>query len=491
MKTVNSLKRPLTVSSDPLKLLLCKICKKDDVVLHLKTCGCLFCDSCDGDSPKMCISCDSEVDQKIKLSFTKNPRCKFYEHNKCYNSAEYKCRCLPNCFVCSSCLTYVHRKRVRESCVPEMMRPKVTTNYEPCELCKEFIAEFKMTSEPHTKICFDCKTNKNAKCTPYEKKSDKDADWNQFYKDFEQSSLITSDKIKKLKEVVESSSSARDQEIKKCKDAMFELQKCLNEYTEQYARHIATLKKQLDNFKKISNILKTDGTIKTILDLLKAELLTLHGEKGKEQIIDLLLYLREKNSHNHRYPLAEKIKTFIIQNASRRQHLLEFPLPSSSNSGVSAKSGVSVQEIIDNGVKPFVILVEKLTEAHERKKILEAIQKHEDKWIRKERFGMNDIVVIFDAKATGSPKCKRAKVLSKGNRTSTVFLLDFGLEITVKNSSIGEFSDIIFHGKKTCYLAQLTGNIFLNCDFKQTDWISKIPQIQNGFPKAQHLHVID
>ncbi|XP_015782707.1 uncharacterized protein LOC107360547 [Tetranychus urticae] len=509
MNTVSSLKRPLTVPSDSCKLLVCKICEKDDNILGLKTCGCLLCDSCDGDSRNKCISCDSEVDPKIKLTFTKNLKCKFYESNKCYSFAEYKCKCIPNCFVCDSCLNFIHRKRVRESCVPEILTPKVTNNPEPCQLCKEFIAEFEMTSEPYTKICFECKTSSNSKCIPYERNSDEDLDWDQLYKEFI-SSCVSSDKIKKIEDELEASCLDREQRIRQGKESISEMQKCLDEYTEQYDRHIALLKQQLDNLKKEPAYMRPDGTTKTILDLLKAKQLMLHGKNGKEQIISFLNHYRGKNDSNPRYPLAEQIKTLAVQNDTSSQHALEFPLPSSLNSvksedhspstlpsspipGISAKSELCAQEISNNEVKPFVVMVEKPSTVQQRKKILKAIQKHEDKWVRKEQFAVHENVIIFDADTTDTFKCKRAKVLSKGNRHSTVFLLDFGFEITVKNSSIGLIShlEIPTNGKKTCFLALFTGSINVNCDLKQKDWISEISQIQNGFPKAQHINIID
>ncbi|XP_025016217.1 uncharacterized protein LOC107360680 isoform X1 [Tetranychus urticae] len=487
MNTINPLKRPLTVPNDPLKLLVCKICKKDNVVLNLKTCGCLFCDSCDGDSRYKCISCNSELDQKIKLSFTKNPRCKYYEHNKCYNSAEYKCRCLPNCFVCSSCLNYIHRKKVRGSCVPEMLTVGITTNDELCQLCKEFYAGFRMTSRPYSKICLDCKTNSNAACASIEETSDTEVDWNQFYKDFEQFSQNVPNKIKKIEDELESSSLAREQEIEKCKDAISEIQKCLDKYTIQCDVHILLLNKQLDDFKKISDILKPDGKVKTILDLLKNKQLTLHGEPGKEQMINLLNYYQEKNSYNPRCPVTEKIKTFIVQNNSSRQHLLKFPYPTTCNTPIS---DVSFQEIVDNGVKPFVILVEIPSKVNKRKKILEDIEKHQDKWVRKESFDHGEIVIIFDADALAGPKYKRAKILERGDDSSEVFLLDFGFEITVENSSIGKIKEIKIDGQKTCFLVQLTGSVDLQAT-TQKDLISKIFRFQNEYPKAKHLHVVD
>ncbi|XP_015782987.1 uncharacterized protein LOC107360780 [Tetranychus urticae] len=472
---------PLTVPSDSWKSLVCKICKKDDVVLNLKTCGCFFCDSCDGDSQNICVSCRSKVNPRIKLSFSKKPRCKYHELNQCFNNAEYKCNCIPDCLVCDSCLSFIHDKRVRGSCVPEILTPKVTTNYEPCQMCEEFIAEFKMTSEPYSKFCFDCKTKSNAICIPFEKDSDQDSDWSQFYKEYVQCSRMILGKIKKIEKALELTSLDREQRIQKCKDALSQIQKCLIENTEQSDRQIAALEQQLDNFKKISNILKPNGTMKTILDLLKNKQLNLHGKNGKKEIWSFLNFYREKNYYNPRYPRAEKIKTLYVRNYSRKQYLLKFPLPSnssvSSNSGVPAKSDVSVQEIIDNGVKPFVVLVEKPSTVNERKKILEDIQKHEDKWVRKERFDVFDIVIIFDADATDSPKYKRAKILNRKKDVSKVFLLDFGFKTTVKNSSIGEINEITINGKKTCFLAQLTGSVNVNCDFKQKD----------GLPKAQHL----
>ncbi|XP_015782877.1 uncharacterized protein LOC107360681 [Tetranychus urticae] len=483
MSTVHPLKRPLTVPSDPLKLLVCKNCRNDNVFLNLKTCGCLFCDSCDGDSRDKCISCNSELDQKIKLLFTMNPRCKYYEHNKCYNIAEYKCRCLPNCFVCSSCLTYIHRKSVLESCVPEMLTREITTNDELCELCKGFYAGFRLTSPPYSKICLDCKTNSNAACTPIEETSVKDEDWNQFYKDFEQTVQNVSDKIKIIEDELVASSLARKQEIRKCQNAISEIQKCLHLYNIKYQIHILLLKQQLDDFKKISDILKPDGKVKTILDLLKNKQLTLHGDAG---ITNLLNYYQEKNP---RCPVTEQIKTFVIQNDTSRQHLLEFPLPTTVNTPVS---DVSFQEIIDNGVKPFVILVEIQSTANKREEILEDIEKHQDKWVRQESFAVNDIVIILDVDATDSHKYKRAKILEREDNTSKVFLLDFGFEIAVENSSIGEINGINIDGQKSCFLAQLTGSVDLECYYdKQKDLISKIFQIQNEYPKAQHLHVID
>ncbi|XP_015782384.1 uncharacterized protein LOC107360680 isoform X3 [Tetranychus urticae] len=477
MNTINPLKRPLTVPNDPLKLLVCKICKKDNVVLNLKTCGCLFCDSCDGDSRYKCISCNSELDQKIKLSFTKNPRCKYYEHNKCYNSAEYKCRCLPNCFVCSSCLNYIHRKKVRGSCVPEMLTVGITTNDELCQLCKEFYAGFRMTSRPYSKICLDCKTNSNAACASIEETSDTEVDWNQFYKDFEQFSQNVPNKIKKIEDELESSSLAREQEIEKCKDAISEIQKCLDKYTIQCDVHILLLNKQLDDFKKISNILKPDGKVKTILALLKDGKLALHKEQGKEQIINLLNFYREKNDNNPRYPVTEQIKTFFIQNDSSSQHVLKFPLPSTPISTVSTDSGVSVQEFIENGVQQL-ILVEKQSAVNERKIILKNIEKSQDKWVRKESFAVNDIVIILDVDATDRHKCKRAKILKIGDDSSEVSLLDFGFQTTVPNSSIGAINGINLNGKSTCFIAQLTGSLNLNYDFDQID----------GLPKAQNIH---
>ncbi|XP_025016216.1 uncharacterized protein LOC107360548 isoform X2 [Tetranychus urticae] len=313
MSTVNSLKRPLPEPSDSCKLLACKACEKDDVVLNLKTCGCLLCDSCDGDSRDKCISCRSNVDPKIKVSFTKNPRCKFSELNQCYSDAEYKCSCIPDCFVCSSCLTYIHRKRFRGSCVPEILRPEITFEHEPCKLCEEFIAEFETTSEPHTKICFNCKTNGTIQ---FEKIVYKDPDWNLFHKVCMKSSQNVSDKIKTIEDELESRILAREQEIKKYKDAIMKIQNCLTEYTEQSDRQIVALKQRLENFKKISNIFQPDGTTKTILDLLKNKQLTLHGEPGKEQIIGFYNYYRDKINSNHRVPLAEQIKTLAIQNVS-------------------------------------------------------------------------------------------------------------------------------------------------------------------------------
>ncbi|XP_015782391.1 uncharacterized protein LOC107360279 [Tetranychus urticae] len=292
MNTVNPLKRPLTVPSDPLKMLLCKNCRRDDVVLNLKTCGCLLCDSCDGDSQNICTSCRSKVDPKIKLSFTKNLKCKFYEINKCFNIAEYKCKCIQN-FVCNSCLNCVHEKRIRECCVPEILRPKVISDHEPCGMCHEFIAEFKMVSEPFTKVCFNCRTNRNIICISCEKNADTESEWNQLYEDFGQSLQMASDKIKQLKESFESSSTVREQ-IKRCKDLISEFQKCWDEFTELYDRNVVTTKQQLGSFNKISNILKPDGRFKTIVDQLKNEKLTLHGEQGKDQIINFLNYYREK-----------------------------------------------------------------------------------------------------------------------------------------------------------------------------------------------------
>ncbi|XP_015782874.1 uncharacterized protein LOC107360678 [Tetranychus urticae] len=487
MNTVNSLKRPLPVPSDPLKLLICSNCKIDNVVLNLKTCGCLFCNSCD--TRDKCISCNSALDQKIKLSFTKNLKCKYYEHNKCYNNAVYKCRCLPNCFVCSSCLNYIHRKRARESCVPELLTHGITTNEELCQLCKEFYVGFRMTSQPYSKICLDCKTNSNAVCTPIEETSDTKVDWNQFYKDFEQSSQNLSYKIQTIKAELVSNRLVSSIKKSKCEKVISDIQRCLYKYDVQYQVHFSSLEKQLDDFIKITNILKPDGKVKTILDLLKNKQLNFHGEPGKEQIINLVNYYQEKNSYNPRCPLAEQIKTFIIQNDSSRQHLLQFPLPLSFN---SAKSDVSVQEIVDNGVKPFVILVEIPSTVNKRKKILEDIEKHQDKWVRKKKFAVNNIVVIFDADALSGPKYKRAKILERGDDMSKVFLLDFGFEIVVENSSVGKINEINIDGQKTCFLAQLTGSVnFKSYYDNQWHFISKIFQFQNEYPKAQHLHVID
>uniref|UniRef100_T1K5I0 Uncharacterized protein n=1 Tax=Tetranychus urticae TaxID=32264 RepID=T1K5I0_TETUR len=469
---VSLLKRLSTVPSDSFKLLVCKICKKGDNILGYKTCGCLLCDSCDGDSRDKCISCDSEVDPKIKLTFTKNLRCKFYERNKCYSFAEYKCKCL-NCPVCELCLNFVHRKRVSGSCDPEVLTSKVTTNSEPCQLCREFIAEFKMTLKPYAKICFNCSTNRSSICIPFDRNSDGDLDWNQLYKDFEQSSQMASDNIKKSEHVLEISISAREEKIKLCKDLISEIQKCLDEFTEQYDRSIVTLKQQLADLKKDADYLRPDGTTKTILDLLKNKELTLHGENGKEQITNFLNYYREKNNYN---PVTEQIKTLL-------------------SSFDSAKLGLSVDSVgvSDNGVKPLAILIEKPFTLNERKKILEAVRKHEDKWVRKEIFSVNDTVIIFDANSTDMFKCKRAKVLNKGNHNSTVFLLDFGFEITVQNSSIGLIShpEVPTNGKKTCFLAQFTGSVNVNCGLKQQDGGFEISHIQNGFPKAQLLNVID
>ncbi|XP_015782875.1 uncharacterized protein LOC107360679 [Tetranychus urticae] len=487
MNTVNPLKRPLTVPNDPLKLLVCKICKKDDVVLNLKTCGCLFCDSCDGDPRCKCISCNSELDQKIKLSFRKNPRCKYYGHNKCFNSAEYKCRCLPNCFVCSSCLTYIHRKRARESCVPEMLTREITTNDELCQLCKEFYVGFRMTSPPYSKICLDCKTNSNAVCTSIEETSDTDVDWNQFYKDFEQSSQNLSDKIKTIKAELESSEIAFQRQKSNCENALCDIQWCLYKHDLQYQMNIFLLKQQLDNFEKISDILKPDGKVRTILDLLKNKQLTLHGEPGKEQITNLFNYYQEKNP---RCPVTEQIKTFVIQNDASRQHLLKFPLPSTPISDALTDSDVSVQEIIDNGVKPFVILVEIQSRVNKRKKILEDIEKHQDKWVRQESFAVSDIVIILDVDATDCHKYKRAEILHVGYPDCTVFLLDFGYKIKVKASAIGKINEIKIDRQKTCFLAQLTGSVDLKAN-TQKDLISEIFESQNEYPKAQHLHVID
>ncbi|XP_015782377.1 uncharacterized protein LOC107360260 [Tetranychus urticae] len=491
MDTVNPLKRPLPVPSDPLKLLVCSNCKKDNnVVLNLKTCGCLFCNSCDGDTRDICVSCQSKIDPKIKLAFLINLKCKFYEINKCYNIAEYKCKCIQNCFVCGSCLNFIHEKRMSGCCVPEVLRPKVTTNREPCQLCKEFIAEFKLISEPFTKICFNCKINKKAMCTQYEKKSETDSIWHQFNSDFVQSSQFACDNIKQLKEVLEASSLVRDQEIKKCKDAISEIQKCLDEYTQQYDQQILTLKRQLDSFNKILKILSPDGKVKTILDSLQNEKLTLFGEQGKVQIINFFKYYREKNNYN---PVTEQIKRFVIQKNCSRTHILKFPLSSTSISDVSTDSDTSVQEIIDNGVKTFIIVVEMPTSANERECILEKIEEHRDKWLRTTDFRVNSKVIIFDADATDTHKYKRAKISKKGLKTSEVFLLDFGFEITVKNSSIGEINEIDIDGKKSCFLAQLTGNVDVKCGIEQESSISQIIRTGDTFelPKAQHIHFLD
>uniref|UniRef100_T1K5J1 Uncharacterized protein n=2 Tax=Tetranychus urticae TaxID=32264 RepID=T1K5J1_TETUR len=354
-------------------------------------------------------------------------------------------------------------------------------------MCDEFIAEFKMVLDPFTKICFNCRVNKKIICVPYEKSSDTDSEWNQFYEDFGLSSQMTSDKIKKLKELLVSSSNFREQEMKKCKDAISELQKCLDEYTEQYDRHIVTLKQQLDSFNKISIIFKLDGKFKTILDQLKNEKLTLHGEQGKDQIINFFKYYREKNNYD---PSAEQIKRFVIQKNCSRTHILKFPLPSTSISDVSTDSDTSVQEIIDNKVKPFFILVEMQSTVNKRQKILEDIEKHQDKWVQKKDFDVNDIVIILDAYAKDRHKYKRAKILKRVASTSKVSLLDFGFEITVKKSSIGEIKEINIDGKRSCYLAQLTGSVDVKCGFEQESWISNISPCQNLLPKAQHIHLI-
>uniref|UniRef100_T1K5I4 Tudor domain-containing protein n=1 Tax=Tetranychus urticae TaxID=32264 RepID=T1K5I4_TETUR len=470
MNTFSSLERPLIGPSDPLKLLVCKKCKKDDVVLNLKTCGCLLCDSCDGDSKDLCVSCQSRIESKLKLSFSKNRRCEYYDQNKCNSNAEYKCNCIPDCFVCSSCLTNIHRKRVRGSCVPELLIPKVTTNHETCQLCKEFIAEFKMASEPYTKICFNCKKRKNVTCTSIETDSDKDTDFDQFYEELGQCSRSVLDEISDMKSL---GTSRPEQEMQKCMSALSEIRKSMAEHT-QFVEH------KRDSFKKISNVLKPNGTIKTILDLLKNGQLALHGEKGKAQIRDLLHYYEEKNNYS-RFSLAEQIKSFVIQNDSSRQHILKFPLPASSNSGVSTDSDTGVREIKDNGVKPFFVLVEKPSQVNERRKILEDIQKHEDKWVRKERFDHGEIVIIFDADATDSPKYKRAKISRIGNRKCNVSLLDFGYKTQVENSLVGEIKDLQIDGTPTCFLAQLTGSINVKCMNPEVTEFFQLPKAYTIF----------
>ncbi|XP_015782390.1 uncharacterized protein LOC107360278 [Tetranychus urticae] len=486
MDTVGRLKRPITEASDPLKMLICKNCRQDEVVLNLRTCGCILCESCHDDSPDKCISCRSNVDPKMKLSFSKNLKCKFYDIHKCFNSAEYRCKCIQS-FLCGLCLHSTHKKKVRGSCDPEILRPNVTSANETCEMCNEFIAEFKMVSEPFTKICFNCRVNKNIACVPYEKKCNTDSEWNQFYKDFGESSQMTSDKIKKVKKVLEASGLVREQEIKKCKDAISAMQKCLDEFTEKYDRHILTVKQKLDSFNKILNILKPDGKFKTIVDQLKNEKLILHGEEGKDQIDNFLEYYRQKNNYN---PSAEQIKTFVIQNNSSRTHILKFPLPSSPNAGVPGKSNVSVQEIIDNGVKPFFIAVEVQNSVSKRKKILQDIERHKDKWVRKKKIAAYDIVIIFDADAKGPHKYKRAKILKKEASTSKVSLLDFGgFEVTVENSSIGEIQEISIDGHKTSFLATLTEIVDVKCGIERESWISNIPA--DNSRKATHIHLID
>ncbi|XP_025016218.1 uncharacterized protein LOC107360680 isoform X4 [Tetranychus urticae] len=344
-----------------------------------------------------------------------------------------------------------------------------------------------MTSQPYSKICLDCKTNSNAACTPIEETSDTEVDWNQFYKDFEQFSQNVPDKIGKIKDELISTKLAIIREKTKCDRVTDDIQRFFFKHRAQYEIYIRSLEQKHENFIKISDILKPDGKVKTILDLLKNKQLTLHGEPGKEQMINLLNYYQEKNSYNPRCPVTEKIKTFIVQNNSSRQHLLKFPYPTTCNTPIS---DVSFQEIVDNGVKPFVILVEIPSKVNKRKKILEDIEKHQDKWVRKESFDHGEIVIIFDADALAGPKYKRAKILERGDDSSEVFLLDFGFEITVENSSIGKIKEIKIDGQKTCFLVQLTGSVDLQAT-TQKDLISKIFRFQNEYPKAKHLHVVD
>ncbi|XP_015783071.1 uncharacterized protein LOC107360862 [Tetranychus urticae] len=468
MNTVNPLKRPSPEPIDPLKLLVCKICDKGDV-LSLKTCGCLLCDSCDGDSRNICISCRSNVDPKIKLSFTKNPRCKSYQPDQCNRHAEYKCNCIPNCFVCSSCLTYIHRKRVRGSCVPEVLSPKVTTNHETCELCKDFTADFKLPYAPYTKICFACKTNFTI---DLEEIINEAPDWNHFYREYEQSSENVSNKIKKIEDELESSSLAREEEVKKCKDAISEIQKRLDEHTEQYDQDIAKLKQQLDNFKKISNILKPDGTIKTILDLLKDEQLNLHGEQAKEQTINLLNSFPGKECFDSiSNPKTKLVQIFIAREDSMRYSVTSILLPGFRK---------DLNAIVFDRARPIYLSVVKQSKVNDRLKLSKEIEKRQDKWVRKDHFDVDDIVIVSFMSTTSAKKFSRAKILSKGNDYSTALLLDLGVTAKVPNSSVGEINGIKINDKPTCFVAQLSEleeRILLHNGRHQFDGVPKAMQI--------------
>ncbi|XP_015782372.1 uncharacterized protein LOC107360254 [Tetranychus urticae] len=453
MNAVNPSKRPSPVSIDPLEFLVCKICDKGDVVLNLKICGCLFCISCDGDSRDICISCQSNVFPGIKVSFTKNPRCKYYEHNKCYNIAVYKCKCIQN-LLCGSCLDSTHKKKVRGPCVPEVLRPKVTTNHEICQLCKEFYAGFRMTSAPYTKICLNCKTNNNASIDleiineePVMGLNRK-LDWNQLYRDYERSCENMSNKIKKIEDELKLSRLVREQEMQKCRDALSELKKFFVERIKQYNRYIAGLESQLENFKKISNILKPDGTIKTILDQLKNEKLALHGEQGKDQIINLLKSCPGKeftdSIYNHTFKL---VQIFVAEEDSRRRYVSYISRPCPAD---------FLSAIISADVRPIYLSVVKPSKVNERLKLSEEIKKHQDKWVRKDHFDVNDIVIVSFGCKDGTKTFKRAKILSKGNDDSTVLLLDFGFQAKVPNSSVGEINGIKINGKPTCFVAQLS-----------------------------------
>ncbi|XP_015783096.1 uncharacterized protein LOC107360887 [Tetranychus urticae] len=452
MNPVSSLKRPLTVPIDSCKLLVCKKCDKDDVVLTLKTCGCLFCDSCGSDSRDVCISCQLKIEPMMKISFTKEKKCKFYGE-KCNNYAEYKCKCIEG-VVCLHCLFHIHSKRINGLCNPVPLSHQVD-HLVPCQDCKDFIAEYEAI-QSGKKICFVCKSKNQSigEC----KKLGTEPDLKLIGEEFSLSlTKVNADRQKTL-ELMKSGDLECGKKMDKLKTILEEAVNNVASYANQCDQ------KKLKDIHEICVNFRTGSNLRIILEQLKRKKLKLLG--GQEQFVDFLRYCRDKESIS---PM-QRVKINQLYGLNEHLDIVD---------GLLSKS---VQVIIGKRSEPFYVMVEKPGTLNKRAKILKDIKKHENKWVRIEEFQVNDIVIICDVHEIDNHRFKRAEIhnINRQNDAIVVLLLDFGFEITIKANAIGKIPDVNIAGQSTCFIAQLIG------DANSTH---EIPRGSKGIPIAKHLMI--
>uniref|UniRef100_T1KJY2 Uncharacterized protein n=2 Tax=Tetranychus urticae TaxID=32264 RepID=T1KJY2_TETUR len=477
----------------------------------MASCGCIFCSTCVQHDQGTCQICQMPLSAVSVKILTSRP-CK-YRDRGCTNHAQFLCKCVRDGKVCGPCLGELHSKRVSTTCIPEKISFSTDRKVNICQDCCDFIAEYHVP-EQNKNVCFECKdeyTNLE-KLTPGQSV----AETEQIMKEFALTKRIMNCKKQKIMTILKQRENTMTEEAIKVQEATERINKDFSEYKANFQRENEEYKKQEETLTKIEAKFTKNGSISKVLKALRAN--AAYIQASNFELNNLLDFLRNVNilsvpvkrakftfsssenlyqimNYSLESPLDEKNETCIEHNTQSQTFNLEASIPTESQPsnletstlpglqesqsaqdsfGIDRRlesataEGFAVKKSFDGNdqdekvqvtrvVSPFYICMEIPELVETRIRILQTLKEHRREWKQLKNFDYGDIAIVRDGYGT-SACLKRGKIKYSARPTGTVrvFLLDYGFDIMVKISDVGEIPGLdLVHHEQTCFIGKL------------------------------------